>query len=129
VFVVLALTAGHLGLALSFGSAACNGNEGDSDGGEDAYEDVTVDVVTICDDFTEAGARCSMASPFICFPMCEAGGCSCRPTATGPRWACTTDLSCVPDCAPIDDSCAAGGSGEDADATSGPRDAGQAEGG
>jgi len=94
-------------IALSLESAGCHGNE--SDGGEDVVaEDVIVDVVTVCDDFTEAGAPCSMASPLVCFPMCEAGGCRCHATAAGPRWECTTDLSCLPDCAPIDDACLAG---------------------
>jgi hypothetical protein len=118
------MAASPWGIAISLGSVACSQNGSASDGGEDAEEDVTVDVVTICDEFTEAGARCSLAGPFVCFPMCEAGGCSCRPTADGPRWGCTTDLSCVPDCGPIDDSCAAGGSEEDADETPTPGDGG-----
>jgi len=99
---------------------SCGSSSGGSDGAVDAAGDATADVVTVCDEFTEVGAPCSLASPLVCFPMCEAGGCSCRPTASGPRWACTTDLSCVPDCAPIDETCGAGGAEEDAASADGP---------
>ena len=57
------------------------------------------------DAFTGAGMPCGTASPLVCFPECEAGGCSCVETTAGPRWSCVTDLSCLPACAPIDDGC------------------------
>lgn len=87
---------------------SCNRTGGDSgegganDGGTDAGE-----AFDLCDAFTTVGSACPSASPTRCFPMCDAGGCFCRATAGGPQWACTTDLSCLPPCAPIDDACAA----------------------
>ncbi len=41
---------------------------------------------------------CPAASPLVCFPMCEAGGCSCSATPNGPRWSCVTDRSCEQVC-------------------------------
>jgi hypothetical protein len=67
--------------------------------------------IDLCDAFTGVGTSCPGASPLVCFPMCEAGGCFCRETPDGPQWACVTDRSCEPTCAPIDeDACAEGSS-------------------
>jgi len=152
----------HPGLALGFALAltlalpgACNGNSGAGDdggaadgtleGGDDASEPL------ICTEFTEAGAPCSTPSPVRCFAECEAGGCFCTATSAGPRWTCETDLSCLADCAPLDDGCATpigddggdDGTGDDsagdtgggdgagdggADGDAGPGDAGDASG-
>jgi hypothetical protein len=90
-----------LTLVLALGSAACSRANGVADAGEDG----AVMVLDLCDAFTEVGTACPLASPARCFPECEAGGCFCRATPEGPRWACDTDLSCVPDCAPIDPEC------------------------
>ncbi|HTB75673.1 MAG TPA: hypothetical protein VK762_20620 [Polyangiaceae bacterium] len=60
----------------------------------------------LCDAFTGVGTACPGASPLVCFPMCEAGGCSCSESPDGPRWGCVTDVSCQPSCAPIEgDAC------------------------
>jgi hypothetical protein len=95
--------------------ASCNGSSSAADAGApvDATTPLTDGEPQICTEFTEVGDPCSKASAVRCFPECEAGGCSCSPTGSGPRWTCTTDLSCVPDCAPIDDGCtpAQGGDG------------------
>ncbi len=89
--------------ALSCDRAGSDSGEGGAlDGGTDAGE-----AFDLCDAFTTVGSACPTASPTRCFPMCDAGGCFCRATAGGPQWACTTDLSCLPPCAPIDDACAA----------------------
>ena len=76
--------------------------------GRRAGDDATYRAVDVCDAFTAVGSVVSrpLASPVRCFPLCEVGGCSCRPTSAGPRWTCETDLSCIPDCGPIDDACA-----------------------
>jgi hypothetical protein len=61
------------------------------------------------DAFSGAGNACPFVTPIRCFAQCEAGGCFCQGTDSGPRWACTTDRSCLPACAPIDleqDGCA-----------------------
>jgi hypothetical protein len=71
----------------------------------------------ICTEFTEAGAPCSRVSPVRCFPECTTGGCSCTTSPSGARWTCTTDLSCVPDCAPLDDACSQPQGGDDGGAT------------
>lgn len=87
---------------------ACNGNGGGGDGGppEDGPSPVIDGEPVLCTEFTEAGAPCPTASPVRCFPECEAGGCYCQETAHGRVWVCQTDLSCIPDCAPLDDGCA-----------------------
>jgi hypothetical protein len=61
----------------------------------------------LCTEFTEAGAPCPVPSPVRCFAECEAGGCYCREQGPGrpPVWECTVDLSCLPDCGPLDDGC------------------------
>lgn len=92
--------------ALVRGSVACGGDGAASaDGGPEAAA-VAMDV---CDAFSGVGTSCPLASPNLCFPMCEAGGCLCGETPSGPRWSCVTDRSCMPTCAPIDDACAADG--------------------
>ncbi len=79
----------------------CASNSATADGGADA----SAVVVDLCDAFTGVETACPFASPERCFPACEASGCYCRATAAGPRWDCVTDLSCVPDCAPLEDGC------------------------
>jgi hypothetical protein len=110
----------------SLAPTACNGSSS-ADGGEGGDESSGDDEDTgpleaseplICTEFTEAGAPCSLPSPVRCFPECETGGCSCTATAAGPRWRCQTDLSCMPDCAPVDDGCSPASPGEVDDAGS-----------
>jgi len=71
-----------------------------------AVPDASAPGVDLCDAFTGVDTACPIASPTRCFPDCDAGGCYCRATEAGPRWACVTDLSCMPSCAPIEDGCA-----------------------
>jgi len=116
----------HPGLGVGFAFAltlvlpgACNGNGNDSgdDGGElDSTVESGDDAAEplICTEFTEAGAPCPTPSPVRCFPECEAGGCFCTATPQGPRWTCESDLSCLADCAPLDDGCGAPISDNDA---------------
>ncbi len=73
--------------------------------------------IDLCDTFTHSGDPCDHASANVCFPECATGGCWCVATAAGPRWKCTTDVSCLPDGSPVDFD--AGGS-EDGDATDAP---------
>jgi hypothetical protein len=96
----------RLALGLALASSACSHPSAVADAGEDS----AATALDLCDAFTESGAACLLASPVRCFPECESGGCFCRATPEGPRWACDTDLSCVPDCAPIDEECGATGS-------------------
>jgi hypothetical protein len=88
------------------GSSGDGGDAGTSDAmtGDDGPV-LQPDGAAICAEFTEAGAPCPGVNPVRCFAMCATGGCSCRATPQGPRWSCTTDTSCQPDCAPIDDGC------------------------
>jgi hypothetical protein len=110
---------GGLALALILGlPGACSDSNGAAgDGGADVTAADGDDAAepAICLEFTEAGAPCSTASPVRCFAECEAGGCSCMATSQGPRWACQSDLSCMPDCGPLDDGCSPPGddSGDD----------------
>jgi hypothetical protein len=87
--------------------AACKSDSEASDAG--ATGDASAEALgSICDEFTEAGASCSVASAVACFPMCEAGGCFCTvKPGVGLRWVCVTDTTCLPDCAPLDESCGA----------------------
>jgi hypothetical protein len=104
---------------------ACKSDGEPSDAG--ATGDASAEGSTLCDEFTEAGAPCSVASSVACFPMCEAGGCFCTvKPGVGPRWVCVTDTTCLPDCAPLDESCGgqADGSAE-AEAAPPPREAGE----
>jgi hypothetical protein len=71
----------------------------------DAGADASVTIIDVCDAFTGVGTACPLASPVRCFPACEASGCFCEPGEGGAVWACETDLSCVPDCGPLDDGC------------------------
>ena len=91
----------------SSGTASEAGVEDGS--GDDASEPA------ICMQFSAVGDPCPTASPVRCFPECDSGGCFCKSTGTGgpPRWACTVDLSCVPDCAPLDDGCSPATTGDD----------------
>jgi len=117
--VLLALfVAGGLAAAV-IAPTACAQSDSDDDGGDDGFDDQDVVVLgddspagpddaaepLICTQFTAAGSPCPTASPVLCFQECEAGGCTCRAMPGGPRWVCVTDLSCVPDCAPVDDGC------------------------
>jgi hypothetical protein len=86
-------------LLLALG-AGCTSGGAAGDGGADAPA-----VIDVCDAFTGVDTACPLASPVRCFALCEAGGCSCLATPHGPRWGCETDLSCVPDCGPLDDGC------------------------
>ena len=98
----LAITAFCLGL-----SAGCSTSASNPDGGEGGSSgDGAPAILDICDAFTSVGDRCPLESPVRCFPECEAGGCYCARGDGGAVWACATDLSCVPDCGPLDDGCA-----------------------
>ena len=128
-----ALVAVALGLAgASLTPTACDNASSADGGGGTGDESATDDEGTgpleasepaICTEFTEAGAPCALPSPVRCFPECTAGGCSCMATPVGPRWRCQTDLSCLPDCAPIDDGCSPSSPGE-VDATGSVTDGG-----
>jgi hypothetical protein len=111
--VLASVTLGAVVVACSGGSQAPSG-----DGGSpiDATQ-VTDGEPEICTEFTEAGAPCSRVSPVRCFAECTTGGCSCQTTPAGPRWTCVTDLSCVPDCAPVDEACSPQQGGDDGSAT------------
>ncbi|HEY8039191.1 MAG TPA: hypothetical protein VIF15_05325 [Polyangiaceae bacterium] len=110
-------TAVGLGLAAS-ALAACSSDEAATDAG---VVDATVDALDLCGSFTDVGSPCPQVSPLRCFAQCEAGGCYCTSTPSGPRWTCQSDFSCVPDCAPMDDGCAPVPTGDD-----GPGDDGTA---
>jgi hypothetical protein len=95
-------------LVASSGELGCS-NAANGSGGADAEYSTdggTGQPFDLCDAFTTVGSSCPAASPLLCFPMCDAGGCSCRESPRGPEWACVTDVSCLPPCAPIDDGCA-----------------------
>jgi len=99
------------GLGVMRLSSGCSSSSPPGDGGADATsppgDSASGDATTICDEFTEAGALCPGASALRCFPICDAGGCFCRLTpGGGPRWVCVTDTTCLPDCAPVDPTCA-----------------------
>jgi hypothetical protein len=131
----------HPGLGLGFVLAltlalpgACNSNndaagddggatDGTLESGDDAAEPL------ICTEFTAPGSPCSTPSPVRCFPECEAGGCSCTATAQGPRWTCESDLSCLADCAPLDDGCASPTGDDGGDDGTGDDSAGETGGG
>jgi hypothetical protein len=92
-------------LSCVFALAACGGGAvATSDGG--MQDDATVVAIDVCGAFTHVGAACPLPSPIRCFPLCQAGGCFCRVSDGGPTWLCVTDLSCTPDCGPLDDACA-----------------------
>jgi hypothetical protein len=68
-------------------------------------QDASPDVFAVCNSFTKVGDPCGPSGATVCFPECDKGGCQCKPTATGGGvWTCTTDLSCVPEAGPLDDS-------------------------
>jgi hypothetical protein len=108
-----------LGPFASLPCAGCGGNKATS---PDAGIVDAAGSVDLCDldAFTGVGTACPVASPVVCFPMCEAGGCSCDETPDGPRWSCVTDLSCQAACAPTDDACAADAGAADAAAADAP---------
>jgi hypothetical protein len=96
-----------LAAAITLASAGVDCSSGDDNSGDDGggyVFDSYVEGPYFCDDFTEVGAPCPYASPTICFPLCTDGGCYCRQTANGPVWQCDTDLSCLPESGPLDDS-------------------------
>jgi hypothetical protein len=134
----------HPGLGLGFAltltlalPGACNSNNGasgDDGGATDATTESGNDASEppICMEFTEPGSPCSAPSPVRCFPECEAGGCYCSATAQGPRWTCQSDLSCLADCAPLDDGCTPpmggdDGPGDDSSGEAGSSDSGSGE--
>lgn len=137
----------HPGLGLGFAltltlalPGACNSNNGasgDDGGATDATTESGDDASEppICMEFTEPGSPCSAPSPVRCFPECEAGGCYCSATAQGPRWTCQSDLSCLADCAPLDDGCTPpmgddggdDGPGDDSSGEAGSSDSGSGE--
>jgi hypothetical protein len=98
-----------LALSLALATFACSTNAAAPDGGADA----SIGFIDICDAFTGVGTACPLESPIRCFAACEASGCYCVGTADGPAWSCVTDLSCVPDCGPLDDGCGGGAAGDD----------------
>jgi hypothetical protein len=105
--------------------SACKSDSEASDAG--ASGDASTDGPgNICDEFTEAGAPCSVASSAACFPMCEAGGCFCtaKPGAA-PRWVCVIATTCLPDCAPLDESCGAQADGGAEGEAAPPREGGE----
>src|SRR5450432_182341 len=93
-----------LAMAVCLVAAGCHSEEAAPP--EGGVADAAAPSFDLCDAFTGVGTACAAASPRICFPMCEAGGCFCSNTADGPRWGCVTDRSCEPACAPLDDACA-----------------------
>jgi hypothetical protein len=110
--IVGALGTGVLAAAL----AACGGDHTSPPEPSEAGPMDAGPAANLCDidAFTGVGTACPMASALVCFPECEAGGCTCEATAAGPRWACVTDRSCLPSCAPIDDACAEEAGADDA---------------
>ena len=52
------------------------------------------------------GGSCYPVANIRCFPLCATGGCWCRPGGSVPDagvWQCQSDVSCLPDSAPIDE--------------------------
>jgi hypothetical protein len=99
-----ALAAMGIVWTLALACAGCGGDHAASTEAGPADAQAPID---ICDAFTGVGTACPAASPRVCFPMCEAGGCFCSETADGPVWGCVTDRSCEQACAPLDeDACA-----------------------
>jgi hypothetical protein len=105
--------------ALMLGSLSCHGGDTSA---VDAASDTTAQAIDLCDAFSGVDTSCPIASPLRCFALCEASGCFCRATPSGPRWDCVIDLSCQPDCGPLDDGCAPSAASDDGsgDASSEP---------
>jgi hypothetical protein len=81
-----------------------SGSGTSDDGGAASANDAGPDVYAVCDTFTKVGDPCGPAGATVCFKECDKGGCECKPTAAGGGvWTCTTDLSCVPEAGPLDD--------------------------
>ena len=80
-------------------AAQCTDNSGNSG---DAGADSPVDICDL-DAYTGNGKACPLVSGRLCFQECEAGGCRCVASSSGPVWSCTFDNSCFPDCGPLDD--------------------------
>jgi hypothetical protein len=95
-------------LAASGALLACPGCGGDGTASAEAGAIDAKAPIDFCDAFTGVGTACPGASPLVCFPMCEAGGCFCRETPEGPRWGCVTDRSCEQACAPLEEDACAG---------------------
>jgi hypothetical protein len=86
-------------LTTSFGVLLCTlsgcSSQTASDAGADATADATAELCDL-DAFKASGGDghvCPQVSARLCFPVCS-GGCKCTSTSNGPRWKCTTDLSC-----------------------------------
>ena len=89
---------------LCAGCPSSGGGDTSSSGGP-APADAGQDVYAVCDTFTKVGDPCGPTGSTICFPECDHGGCLCKPNGNGGGvWTCTTDLSCVPEAGPLDDS-------------------------
>ena len=74
----------------------------------------------VCGDpsLVQNGGPCYPVADIRCFPLCATGGCWCRKGGTNPDagiWQCQSDVSCLPDSAPIDE----------LDGNSPPQDSGQ----
>ncbi len=76
--------------------------------------------VDLCDlnAYTGNGKTCPYVSSRVCFKLCEAGGCRCVASGSGPVWNCVNDFSCQPDSSPTDDSSTDSGTDAIADAPS-----------
>jgi hypothetical protein len=85
-----------VGSAIAVG---CSSNPTAGDGGSDA----TAEASDLCSQFTSVGDPCPRVSAQLCFPECTNGGCKCVAGSNGPVWQCTTDTSCMPCSAPLDD--------------------------
>ena len=94
---------------------ACSSQKA-SDAGTDAAVDATAELCDL-DAFKASGGDghvCPQVSSRLCFPVCS-GGCKCTSTSNGPRWKCTTDLSCFDggDDGAVDDSGSVSDTGAD----------------
>jgi hypothetical protein len=83
------------------GLLACSASEASDADASPPPSDAGAPTYDLCDAFTGAGTTCATPGPFVCFPFCD-GGCTCAAMTGGARWTCVTDLSCVPQCAPLE---------------------------
>jgi hypothetical protein len=80
--------------------ASCKGggSAGPEEAGVEAEATGDASEPLLCMQFSQIGDPCPAPSPVRCFPQCDAGGCFCTSSGSGPpTWVCQTDLSCVPD--------------------------------
>ena len=90
-------------------AARCGGDDSSTptDAGVDAYDlcdlDAFLQEPKLYDATATTGLPCPGVSNRVCFAECEAGGCKCVASASGPVWKCTEDFSCLPDGSPLDD--------------------------